>query len=140
MVEDRPSVVTTDQFWISLVGDGVQQSIHAGWAGQRLQLQVLYPQAAVSGSNYLEGGGDDDSHGECQSPQPSSVRASRNGSRNTPMKPGIGPQAEGGWCDGSQPSSVRASRDGSRTNSMDPGIGSQAEGGWHEGSPKISAL
>ena len=59
-----------------------------------------------------------------QSPQPSSVRASRDGSRNTLMKPGIGPQAEGGWRDGSQPSGIRASRDGSRTKPMKPGIGS----------------
>ena len=42
----------------------MQQSIHAGWAGQRLQHQVLYPRAA--GSNYSEGGGNDYSHGECQ--------------------------------------------------------------------------
>ena len=40
--------------------------MHAGWAGQRLQHQVLYPRAAVSGSNYSEGGGNDYSLRECQ--------------------------------------------------------------------------
>ena len=44
----------------------MQQFIHTGWAGQRLQHLVLDPQAAVSGLNYSEGGGNNDSHGECQ--------------------------------------------------------------------------
>ena len=114
-------MVTTDQFWISSVCDGVQEVIHAGWAGQRLQYQV-YPQAAVSGSFCYEGSDDDDSHGDCHEKySPTAARCSLHPVQLSRVLPHAGQQQcsqdrqDVPTYQSPQPSGGRASRDGNRS-------------------------